>query len=228
MGNLINNEVYEKSTNKEFIDKNIEEIHKNIPKLKYLSLEKNRIQQFFFGYKIFKSPVLKYINLNQNLIQKIFTKEEWETKLIDDFKSTITHISVDYNMFPEKDFNQIMIDIEKLSLKNIDILNNMFIDKIGQETAKIELIGRNPNLSVLNKSIVTKILRRDYEKFYLKKSVESYFKMYLNKNEKIDETNFNKEEFEKYMHENHSQYFVLRKRYFDPIDDFVNLTKPIR
>ena len=94
-----------------------------------------------------------------------------------------------------------------------------------KKTTKIELIGRNPNLSVLNKSIVTKILRRDYEKFYLKKSVESYFKMYLNKNEKIDESNFNKEEFEKYMHENHSQYFVLRKRYFDPIDDFVNLTK---
>ena len=225
MGNLINNEIYEKSEQKEFIDKNIEEIHKNIPKLKYLSLEKNRIQQFFFGYKIFKSPVLKYINLNQNLIQKIFSKEEWETKLIDDFKSTISHISIDYNMFPEKDFNQIMIDIEKLSLKNIDILNNMLVDKNGQETAKIELIGRNPNLSVLNKSIVTKILRRDYEKFYLKKSVESYFKMYLNKNEKIDESNFNLKEFEQYMKENHSQYFVLRKRYFDPIDDFINLTK---
>ena len=225
MGNLINNEIYEKSEQKEFIDKNIEEIHKNIPKLKYLSLEKNRIQQFFFGYKIFKSPVLKYINLNQNLIQKIFTKEEWETKLIDDFKSTITHISVDYNMFPEKDFNQIMIDIEKLSLKNIDILNNMLVDKNGQETTKIELIGRNPNLSVLNKSIVTKILRRDYEKFYLKKSVESYFKLILKKNEKIDSSNFNLTEFENYMKENHNQYFVLRKKYFDPIDDFVNLTK---
>ena len=49
--------------------------------------------------------------------------------------------------------------------------------------------------------------------------------MYLNKNEKIDETNFNKEKFEKYMHENHSQYFVLRKRYFGPIDGFMDLTK---
>ena len=78
-----------------------------------------------------------------------------------------------------------MIDLEKLNLKNIDILNNMLVDKNGQETTKIELIGRNPNLSVLNKSIVTKILRRDYEKFYLKKSVESYFKLILKKKKKI-------------------------------------------
>ena len=49
--------------------------------------------------------------------------------------------------------------------------------------------------------------------------------MFLNKNEKIDESNFNIKEFEQYMKENHSQYFVLRKRYFDPIDDFINLTK---
>ena len=225
MGNSINNEVYESSPNKEFIDKNLEEIQKNTPKLKYLSLERNRIQQFFFGYKIFKSPLLKYINLNQNLINKIFTHEEWEKNLFENFKSSVQHISIDYNMFPEKDFNQIMIDLEKLNLKNIDILNNMLVDKNGQETTKIELIGRNPNLSVLNKSIVTKILRRDYEKFYLKKSVESYFKLILKKNEKIDSSNFNLTEFENYMKENHNQYFVLRKKYFDPIDDFVNLTK---
>ena len=167
MGNLINNEVYESSPNKEFIDKNLEEIQKNTPKLKYLSLERNRIQQFFFGYKIFKSPLLKYINLNQNLINKIFTHEEWEKNLVENFKSSVQHISIDYNMFPEKDFNQIMIDLEKLNLKNIDILNNMLVDKNGQETTKIELIGRNPNLSVLNKSIVTKVLRRDYEKNFI-------------------------------------------------------------
>ena len=185
MGNSINNEVYESSPNKEFIDKNLEEIQKNTPKLKYLSLERNRIQQFFFGYKIFKSPLLKYINLNQNLINKIFTHEEWEKNLFENFKSSVQHISIDYNMFPEKDFNQIMIDLEKLNLKNIDILNNMLVDKNGQETTKIELIGRNPNLSVLNKSIVTKVLRRDYEKFYLKKSVESYFKLILKKMKKL-------------------------------------------
>ena len=225
MGNSINNEVYESSPNKEFIDKNLEEIQKNTPKLKYLSLERNRIQQFFFGYKIFKSPLLKYINLNQNLIKNIFTHEEWEKNLVENFKSSVQHISIDYNMFPEKDFNQIMIDLEKLNLKNIDILNNMLVDKNGQETTKIELIGRNPNLSVLNKSIVTKVLRRDYEKFYLKKSVESYFKLILKKNEKIDSSNFNLTEFENYMKENHNQYFVLRKKFFDPIDDFVNLTK---
>ena len=225
MGNLINNEVYEKSTNKEFIDKNIEEIHKNIPKLKYLSLEKNRIQQFFFGYKIFKSPVLKYINLNQNLISEIIPEDndnnhnkELKEKIIPKFKQSMEHILLDYNMFKKEDYLKIMVDLESLELKDIDILNNGFIDKIGTAKVKIEMVGRNPQLKILNNTTITKIMRRDSEKQYLIDCVKEYINS-------LGNNPFDKFVFEKYMLKNHKQYFNLKKKFFDPLDDYENLTK---
>ena len=72
--NKINPKTYDNSENKKYIDENISNIEKNTPNLKYLSLEQNKINIFFFGYKIFKSPKLKYINLNQNIISELISK----------------------------------------------------------------------------------------------------------------------------------------------------------
>ena len=218
--NKINPETCEKSEHKKFIEENISNIEKNTPNLKYLSLEHNRINEFFFGYKIFKSPKLKYINLNQNIISDIIPEDNKEenNKILESFKKSMEHILLDYNMFKKEDYTKIMVDLETLELKDIDILNNGFIDKIGTEKVKIEMIGRNPQLKILNNTTITKIMRRDAEKQYLVDCVKEYINS-------LGNNNFDKFVFEKYMQKTHKQYFNLRKKFFDPLDDYENLTK---
>ena len=218
--NKINPETYEKSEYKKFIEENISNIEKNTPNLKYLSLEHNKINEFFFGYKIFKSPKLKYINLNQNIISDLIPegKKEENDKLMESFKRSMEHILLDYNMFKKEDYSKIMIDLETLELKDIDILNNGFIDKIGIQKVKIEMIGRNPQLKILNNTTITKIMRRDAEKQYLVDCVKEYINS-------LGNNNFDQFVFEKYMQKNHKQYFNLRKKFFDPLDDYENLKK---
>ena len=200
--NKINPESYEKSKNKKYIDENISNIEKNTKNLKYLSLEQNKINVFFFGYKIFKSPILKYINMNQNLVSELISKknEEEDKKLLELFKKSITHISLDYNMFKKEDYTKIMVDLESMELKDIDILNNGFIDKIGVEKVKIEMIGRNPQMTILNNTTITKIMRRDAEKQYLIDLVKEYINS-------LGNNAFDKFVFEKYMEKTHKQYF---------------------
>ena len=232
MGNDLNKENYENNSNKEFIDNNIKELQKNTQKLKYLSTEKNKIKQFLFTYNMFRSPELKYINLNQNLISNFFESnsienmqiDKNELEILEEFKKSMTHISIDYNYFNSNDFLKIMVDIEQLEIKNLDILNNRFVDVNGKENTQINLVGRNPKMSIINGSTVTKIIRRDYEKFYLKKCVQDYVeKEQKTLGEKLTEKNFDKEKFEKYMNIFNKQYFVLKKKFFDPLDEFINL-----
>ncbi len=232
MGNDLNKENYENNSNKEFIDNNIKELQKNTQKLKYLSTEKNKIKQFLFTYNMFRSPELKYINLNQNLISNFFESnsienmqiDKNELEILEEFKKSMTHISIDYNYFNTNDFLKIMVDIEQLEIKNLDILNNRFVDVNGKENTQINLVGRNPKMSIINGSTVTKIIRRDNEKFYLKKCVQDYVeKEQKQLGEKLTEKNFDKEKFEKYMNIFNKQYFVLKKKFFDPLDEFINL-----
>ena len=218
--NKINPEEYEKSENKKYIDENLSNIEKYTPNLKYLSLEHNKINIFFFAYKLFKSPKLKYINMNQNLVSELISKknEEEDKKLLELFKKSMAHISLDYNMFKKEDYLQIMVDLESMELKDIDILNNGFIDKIGVSKVKTEMIGRNPQMTILNNTTITKIMRRDAEKQYLIDLVKEYINSLGNKA-------FDKFVFEKYMEKYHKQYFKLKKKFFDPLDDYENLTK---
>ena len=218
--NKINPDTYEKSENKKYIDENISNIEKNTQNLKYLSLEQNKINIFFFGYKIFKSPKLKYINMNQNLVSELISQknEDEDKKLLELFKKSMTHISLDYNMFKKEDYTKIMVDLESMELKDIDILNNGFIDKVGIEKVKIEMIGRNPQMTILNNTTITKIMRRDAEKQYLIDLVKEYINS-------LGNNAFDKFVFEKYMEKTHKQYFKLRKKFFDPLDDYENLTK---
>ena len=218
--NRINLDTYEKSENKKYIEENISNIEKNTSNLKYLSLEQNKINIFFFGYKIFKSPKLKYINLNQNMISDLIPNENSEenNKILELFKKSMERILLDYNMFKKEDYLKIMVDLETMELKDIDILNNGFIDKIGVEKVKIEMIGRNPQLKILNNTTITKVMRRDAEKQYLIDCVKEYINS-------LGNNSFDKFVFEKYMQKNHKQYFNLRKKFFDPLDDYENLTK---
>jgi hypothetical protein len=218
--NKINPETYEQSENKKYIDENLSNIEKYTPNLKYLSLEHNKINIFFFGYKLFKSPKLKYINMNQNLVSELISKNnaDEDKKLLELFKKSMQHISLDYNMFKKEDYLQIMVDLESMELKDIDILNNGFIDKIGVSKVKTEMIGRNPQLTILNNTTITKIMRRDAEKQYLIELVKEYIN-------NLGNNAFDKFVFEKYMEKYHKQYFILKKKFFDPLDDYENLTK---
>ena len=61
-------------------------------------------------------------------------------------------------------------------------------------------------------------MRRDAEKQYLIDLVKEYIHNLGNKA-------FDKFDFDKYMEKTHKQYFKLRKKFFDPLDDYENLTK---
>ena len=61
-------------------------------------------------------------------------------------------------------------------------------------------------------------MRRDSEKQYLIDSVKEYIN-------NLGNDTFDKFIFEKYMQKNHKQYFNLKKKFFDPLDDYENLTK---
>ena len=190
-GNRINPDTYDKSENKKFIEENISNIEKNTSNLKYLSLISDLIPE---------------------------ENNEENQKLLELFKKSMEHILLDYNMFKKEDYTKIMVDLETMELKDIDILNNGFIDKIGVEKVKIEMIGRNPQLKILNNTTITKIMRRDAEKQYLIDCVKEYINS-------LGNNNFDKFIFEKYMKKTHKQYFNLRKKFFDPLDDYENLTK---
>ena len=229
LGNELNKETYEAHPQKKYIDEKIDEIRVNTPKLKMLSVERNRIRDFFYPYEIFKSPLLRNLNMNQNLISEIFKENESTTEeglesneIFQGFKKTIMHLSIDYNKFPLDKFSKIFKEIELFGLADIDILNNNFIEK-KIDQAKIELIGRNPTLKILNNTTITGEMRRDNEKYYLKQSVQSYFD--IEREVKITNQNFDLKDFEAYMTKNHPKYFTLKKKYFDPLDEFVNLLK---
>ena len=206
MGNELNYETYEVSNEKEYIDTNKHLLQLNTPKLKYLSIEKNKITNFLFAYSMLLSPNLVYINMNQNKLTDLLVGSNEEKELLLKFKSSMKHLLIDYNMFPEN-----------------KIYNNSSFDKMGLEKAKIEIVGRNPQLKTLNNTTITKAMRRDYEKLYLKYSVQEY--MELPREVPINESNFNMDDFLKYMNDNHKQYFVLKKRFYDPLDEFVNLVE---
>lgn len=233
MGNNLNKETYEKTEENKmkFIKENISVLQENVKQLHLLSVEKNKVESIYFIFKMFAFKEIHYLNLNQNKITQIIddglTKEEKEF-FIDNFKKSINHLLIDYNMFNVDNFTKIIRELEIFDLKNIDILNNTFIEKGGFEKAKTELIGRNPNLNILNGTTITKFMRKEYEKFYLKNSVQAYFDNFYHGKDLKEEGNvngFNFEKFEEYMKENNPQYFNLRTKYFDPLEDFVNLTQ---
>jgi hypothetical protein len=223
MSNELNYETYITSNEKEYIDTNKHLLQLNTPKLKYLSIEKNKITNFLFAYSMLLSPNLVYINMNQNKLTDLLVGSNEEKELLLKFKSSMKHLLIDYNMFPENKIYKVIKDIETLELIDIDVLNNSSFDKMGLEKAKIEIVGRNPQLKTLNNTTITKAMRRDYEKLYLKYSVQEY--MELPREVPINESNFNMDDFLKYMNDNHKQYFVLKKRFYDPLDEFVNLVE---
>lgn len=224
-GNKLNQKSYSTNANKKYIDDNHKSLIENLDKVRTLNLERNKIRDFLFIYERLQPRQLVNLNMNQNILSSLLGKTSLEDKtdLLGKLRASIKHISFDYNTFQFETLDQIMKEIEYLELLDVDILNNSAIDKLGFERSKFEIIGRNPQLEVLNNTTITKILRRDYEKLYLNYSVETYFNLEANKT--VTEQTFDINDFTKYMEANHKQYFKLKKKFYDPLDDFMLLLK---
>jgi hypothetical protein len=215
MGNELNEVVFE--SNMKIQSNLIEEAKEFFPNISILSLEKNRIKNFLKVIRFFQSSKLNKINLNQNHITKIYETDD-DMQLINELKNRIFSLCLDFNPLAEN--NEILRELCLFdNLVDLDILNNSSISKMGVEFCKYQLIGRLPKLATLNNTSISKDERRDYELLYLKNSVSSYFKL-----SPMTE-NFNLENFEKFMSQNDPQYFILKKKYYDPLEDIVQNVK---
>ena len=215
---LFDNQVNEKINSVELNNKNnVEELRNNLTNLKILSLEKNGISNMEKLLNYIPSHKLIFLNLSQNHIKYLFDKEKNKSNLTNnskDYFSSLKVLNLDFNAI--SDYQLIFDQIKIFSnLEELNILNNAFVrnPKLGIENSKINLIGRLLKLIVLNHTTVSKEMKRDSELIYLKNSVKEYF-------DNLKE-NFNLEKFDEFMKENHPNYFILRKKYYDPVEDFL-------
>ena len=102
------------------------------------------------------------------------------------------------------------------TLENLNILNNGFVRQkdIGLDNAKINIIGRLNKLVNLNNTITSKADVRDSQLLYLKSSVKEYFS-------DLKLLPFDRVKFDDYMKMDHPNYFFLKLKYYDPVEDFL-------
>jgi len=210
---LFNNYINEKmELNEESFN---EKFYSNFDNIEFLSLEKNNIEDILKIYDILKLPKLKYLNLNQNRVTKLFNNNNREKslELIDKLKSTLVGIYLDSNEISDFSFIDNLALIE--NLEDIYLLNNKFPGKNSLDIIKMHAIGKFLILKILNNTTLSKEVRKDYELMYLKHSVKEYFLL----NPSLKE--FDKIKFENYMNLFHKTYFLLKKKYFDPLEDIL-------
>lgn len=131
---------------------------------------------------------------------------------------------LDFNQFTYDEDLSVLRDISKFeNLLDLDFLNNKLVQRIGNENVKPLLIGRLLNLETLNNTSISKDVRRDSELFYLKYCVNEYVK----KCPISSKENFSKEKFEEFMKDAHPNYFILKKKYYDPLDDILEGVKTV-
>lgn len=191
----------------------VEEFKENFANLKGLILEKNNITLPEKVLSYFAANNLTFLNLNQNNI-RYMVQSPTDVSEIKSLYQNLKILNLDFNCI--QDYEILFYQLKHLSnLEELNILNNGFArhPKLGLESAKINIIGRLLKLSVLNHTTLTKEVKRDSELIYLKNSVKDYFSDLKEK--------FDKEVFEKFMTENHPNYFILKKKYYDPVEDFL-------
>jgi len=183
----------------------------------------NKIKNFIKKLDLLCIHKVSRINLNQNHNSKIIYNEEEDLKTINEIKPNLQGLYIDYNQFsPSSSETQILKELSFFeNLTDLDILNNNLIEKIGIDISKNILIGRLLKLQTLNNTSISKDVRRDCELFYLKNSVNDYLKF-----NPVKES-FDKAKFEEFMKLNHPNYFILKKKYFDPLEDILENVKQV-
>lgn len=220
MGNYLNETSYLRE--KEFVDLNKSQLEKNLSNVTFLSLERNNIKDFVKVYEILSVYNLTRFNLNQNHISHIIQQDsEYSIEKVNNLKNNLQVLYIDFNQISDIKILQELSNF--LGLVDLDILNNKFANNKSVENIKCELIGRLMKLQILNNTTISKDERKDFEKMYLKNIVEEYVK----NNPFNTRENFDIEKFNLYMTDIHPNYFVLRKKYFDPIEDILENIKPV-
>lgn len=191
---------------------NYEEYYKNI---EYLCVDNNRISCISKLLAILNIKSVQYLNLNQNNVEDIYNDND-SPQIIQNLQVNIKGLYMDINNINDI---RIMNKLEKFrNIHDLNILSNPLFKKIGIEKSKFIIIGRLPKLENLNNTYINKQSRRDHELLYLKYCVEDYLQ-----NFNLKPHEFIKDQFENYAKENHSQYFVLRKKYYDPVEEILEL-----
>lgn len=218
-GNELNETTY--ASQKEIVDKNRKEMEENLKNLSFISLERNKIKKFCKVLEGLCITKINRMNLNQNHINQIVNEKE-DQQIIDKINPHLYGLYLDFNQFTSE--TQTFREIALFSnLVDLDILNNSIINKIGIENAKFEIVGRLLKLQTLNNTSIPKDLRRDCELLYLKSSVNEYIKLNLI----TAKESFNKDKFENYMNEHHPNYLILKKKYYDPLEDILDNVKQV-
>jgi len=232
---LFDNQINENNIPENLDERIVSEFKNNLEKLRGLILEKNNITNIekLLNYLPYKN--LMFLNLNQNNIKHLISKESFDLYSKSNSDENNNNLGFDFiNFFRNLkilnlDFNAIY-DYELLfnqlkflsNLEELNILNNGFVRNqlLGMENAKVNIIGRLLKLIILNHTTISKEIKRDSELLYLKSSVKDYF------TNKLKEE-FNLKVFEEYMKEFHPNYFVLKKKYYDPVEDFIEGVKAV-
>jgi hypothetical protein len=200
--------LYSNFINDNTIDKSVDYklLQSNIGGLKFLSLEKNSIKDYGLVLQTLQPMGLNVLNLSQNHISAFCSN-----KIIEALAPNLKAFYLDYNAINDEAI------IKHLSiftnLIDLDILNNPFAMKMNLEKVKCEIIGRLLKLLTLNNTDIIKEDRKDFERLYLRSICQDYFKHFT--------VSFSKEDFLKHMQDNHPNYFILRKKYFDPLEDII-------
>jgi hypothetical protein len=201
--------LYLNQVNDSTIDKDTDytQLKANMKNLKFLSLEKNNIKDYGLVIETMSPVNLKALNLNQNHITAFQSNDT-----IKQMAPNVNFLYLDYNAInDEKIISQLNLFI---NLTDLDILNNPFVTKTNLEKIKCELIGRLLKLHILNNTDIVKDDRKDYEILYLRNSVSDYLKA-------NSSSTFDMQKFTKYMQEHNPNYFILKKKYFDPLEDLL-------
>jgi len=186
-------------------------------------LEKNKINILKKILDFFNHENLLYLNLNQNNIKYIFDTDDLGNYLeekkspreeLEKYFAGIKNLHIDFNAI--YDYKILFKHLNSLTtLENLNILNNGFVrqKEIGLDNAKINIIGRLNLLKNLNNTIINRADVRDSQLLYLKNSVKEYFEELKG--------NFDRSVFDAFMNSDHPNYFFLKKKYYDPVEDFL-------
>ncbi len=163
-----------------------------------------------------KAINLKSLNLNNNNLSfyenLIFTSSP--------LCNSLDSLFIDgNNIYDERILHELqcLINLKHLYI----IIGNQYFTNNGLEKTMKTLIGRLLNLKILNNNIILKSERKEYEVYFLKKSVQTYFEIKEIKNIK----SFKEEEFKTFMQLNFPTYQLLKKKYFDPLEDILHNMK---
>ena len=184
-------------------------------KLEYFCVDNNKINSISKLLKMLYAKSIQFLNVNQNNIEDIYEDDD-DFEIIKSLEKNIKGLYLDFNLITNVKVLRKLDNFKNII--DLNLIQNPVFSKIGIEKSKILIVGRLPKLENLNNTFINKQARRDCEISYLKYCVDDYFKSF-----NLRPQDFNNEKFEKFISENHQQFFILKKKYYDPIEEILEI-----